>query len=104
MFRGCGEIRCRQFTPRAWRGKESHQWLKLTESVLTRIDQESEQLCSRQVEGRALMKLFKRAHGVSAGKREWGFREPLSPRISVAGGQRSGPRNRIRRLPVFPGC
>src|ERR1035438_10808429 len=81
MFRGCCGIRCRQFTPRAWRGKESHQWLKLTESVLTRIDQESEQLCSRQVEGRALMKLFKRAHGVSAGKREWGFREPLSPRI-----------------------
>src|ERR1017187_1182265 len=46
--------------PRAWRrGNESVQWLKLSESVPTRIDQESEQLCTRQAEGGAVMSLIK---------------------------------------------
>jgi hypothetical protein len=46
--------------PRAWRrGGEWHHWLKLSESVSTQTDPESEQLCSRPAEGRALMKLFK---------------------------------------------
>jgi hypothetical protein len=41
------------------RSNGSHQWSKLSKSVSTRIDHESEQLCSRPAEGRALMKLFK---------------------------------------------
>src|SRR5664279_1652594 len=76
------------------KGKESHLW-RLSELVSTRIDQESEQLCSRQAEEGALMKLFKRPHGVSAGKRDRRCREPPSPCISVTGGKRSGPRNPI---------
>src|ERR1017187_10039678 len=66
--------------PWAWRrGNESHEWLKLSESVSTRIDQESEHWCSRQAVRRALMELFKRAYGVSAGKYEWKGRESQSP-------------------------
>jgi hypothetical protein len=47
-----------------------HQWLKLSESVSTGIERESEQLCSRKVEGRDAMELFEISHGVSVGKRE----------------------------------
>ena len=36
-------------------GKESHQRLKRSDSVSTRMEPESEQLCSRQAEGQALM-------------------------------------------------
>jgi hypothetical protein len=44
--------------PQGWRrGNESHPWLKLAESVSTSIDQGSEQLCSKQAEGRAVMDL-----------------------------------------------
>ena len=53
------------------RGKESDQYLEHSEPVSTWSDQESEQLCSRRGEGRAVMKLLHLAHQVPVGKREW---------------------------------
>jgi len=49
----------RTIHPKAWwQGEESHQWLKRSDSVSTRMEPESEQLCSRQAEGRAVMALL----------------------------------------------
>jgi hypothetical protein len=68
----------------AWpRVKECHKRLKLSESVSTRVDHESVQLCSQHAGERARMKWHNRAHQVPNEKRE---RSPPKQRHPASAG------------------